>query len=198
MSWKKCKEFSESKVVVTELSLKKRGRILLLGNELDEYVTTNLHYIQEKGGAANTVIAIACAEGIIISWDSNLLPAMEVTFHLQRIGLSITENGISTWREVPPLKQKSQLNILNTSFLLDIKWNSPCFGDKVGPNGYKLCTCIILDNGKIGVKESRFYEGATSAKLLGCWLQHGWRFFTYSVSSSRKNVQLSSNFLVPS
>ena len=69
----KCRESNESKPVVTELVQKKRGRPLLLGNELDEYVKTYLHFVREKGGVVNTAITIACAEGIIINHDSNLL-----------------------------------------------------------------------------------------------------------------------------
>lgn len=69
----KCRESNESKPVVTELLQKKRGRPLLLRNELDEYVKTYLHFIRVKGGVVNTAIAIACAKGIVINRDSNLL-----------------------------------------------------------------------------------------------------------------------------
>ena len=52
---------------------KKRGRPLLLGEELDRQVQAYLTSFRESGAVVNTAIAMGCAEGIVMSIDSNLL-----------------------------------------------------------------------------------------------------------------------------
>ena len=58
---------------ITELPLKKRGRPLLLGEQLDKQLQAYLTSFRESGAVVNTAIAMACAEGIVRSADSNLL-----------------------------------------------------------------------------------------------------------------------------
>ena len=60
-------------MTVNELVNKKRGRPLLLGDELDKQVQAYITSLREHGAVINTAIAIACAEGIVKSHDSNLL-----------------------------------------------------------------------------------------------------------------------------
>ena len=52
---------------------KKRGRPLLLEEELEMQVRAYLTTLRENGAVVNTAIAIACAEGIVRNKDSNLL-----------------------------------------------------------------------------------------------------------------------------
>ena len=52
---------------------KKRGRPLLLGEELDRQVQAYLTSFRESGAVVNTATAMGCAEGIVMSIDSNLL-----------------------------------------------------------------------------------------------------------------------------
>ena len=60
---------------VQELPTKKRGRPLILGEEVEMQVRAYLKALRENGAVVNTAIAIACAEGIIRNKDSNLLAA---------------------------------------------------------------------------------------------------------------------------
>lgn len=64
---------SGKEVVVRELVDRKRGRPLLLGNELDQQVQAYVHALRLNGEIVNTAIVIATGEGIIKDHDSNLL-----------------------------------------------------------------------------------------------------------------------------
>ena len=52
---------------------KKRGRPLLLGEELDRQVRAYVTSLRSNGAVVNTAIVMSCAEGIIKNHDSNLL-----------------------------------------------------------------------------------------------------------------------------
>ena len=52
---------------------KKRGRLYLLGEELDQQVRAYVTSLRANGAVVNTVIVMGCAEGIIKNHDSNLL-----------------------------------------------------------------------------------------------------------------------------
>ena len=58
---------------VKAIESKKRGRPLMLGEEVDKQVRTYLKAFRENGAVVNTAIAMACAEGVIKAHDSNLL-----------------------------------------------------------------------------------------------------------------------------
>ena len=64
---------SGEEIVVRELVDRKRGRPLLLGNELDQQVQTYVNALCLNGGVVNTAIVIATGEGIIKDHNSNLL-----------------------------------------------------------------------------------------------------------------------------
>ncbi len=53
----------EDNLTVSELPTKKRGRPLLLGEELEEQVRAYLTSLRENGAVVNTAILIACAKG---------------------------------------------------------------------------------------------------------------------------------------
>ena len=57
----------------TKLGSEKRGPPLLLGKELDMQVQEYVKSLRENGGMVNSAIVMAGAEGIIKSYDSNLL-----------------------------------------------------------------------------------------------------------------------------
>ena len=67
------REDSEGGINITELPQKKRGHPLLLGEELDKHVQAYLTSFRESGAVVNTAIAMACAEGIVRSVNSNML-----------------------------------------------------------------------------------------------------------------------------
>ena len=60
-------------MVVQELVDMKKGRPLSLGSELDKQVEAYLTTLCTNGAVVNTAIAMACAEGIVKSHDSNQL-----------------------------------------------------------------------------------------------------------------------------
>ena len=64
---------SEGHISISDLPQKKRGRPLLLGEELDKQVQAYLTSFRESGAVVNAAITMACAEGIVRSADSNML-----------------------------------------------------------------------------------------------------------------------------
>ena len=109
---------------VRELPSKKRGRPLLLGEELEKQVKTYLIALRTNGAVVNTAITIACAHGIVISQVANLLSTngghINLSKHwtksfLQRIGF-VKRKGTTkakiTVENFDSIKQQ---------FLLDIK-----------------------------------------------------------------------------
>ena len=58
---------------VNELSDKKRGRRLMLGEELDKQVQSYVLDLRSNGAVINSSITIAVAQGIVTNYDSNLL-----------------------------------------------------------------------------------------------------------------------------
>lgn len=59
--------------VVQQLPAKKKGRPLLIGEELDQQVREYLQALRKNGAPVNTAIVIACGDGIVRSKDANLL-----------------------------------------------------------------------------------------------------------------------------
>ena len=51
----------------------KRGRLYLLGEELDKQVRAYVTTLRSNGAMVNTAVVMSCAEGIVKSHDSNLL-----------------------------------------------------------------------------------------------------------------------------
>ena len=52
---------------IQELPLKKNGRPLLLGEDLDKQVRDYVKYLRERSTAVNTAVVIAAAEGIVMN-----------------------------------------------------------------------------------------------------------------------------------
>ena len=70
---KKTSSRSTGDADVHELPTKKKGRSLLLGEEMDRQVREYLTNFRERGAVVNTAIAMACAEGIVKSLDAHML-----------------------------------------------------------------------------------------------------------------------------
>ena len=64
---------SGDSVTIQELPVGRRGRPLLLGDELDKQVQRYMTDFRERGSVVNTAIVVACAEDIVKNKDSNLL-----------------------------------------------------------------------------------------------------------------------------
>ena len=60
-------------IKVDKLPEKRRGRPLLVGEALDTQVQDYLLFLRQKGAVVNTSIAMGCAEGIVASFDANML-----------------------------------------------------------------------------------------------------------------------------
>ena len=60
-------------VAVVSLPRLKRGRPLLLGENLDRQVKSYISAVREKQGIINTAITVACGEVIVKKTDKNLL-----------------------------------------------------------------------------------------------------------------------------
>ena len=60
---------------IIELPEKKRGRPLLLGEDLEEQVKVFLHQVRGYGGVINAPIAfkLAASKGIVMAKDANML-----------------------------------------------------------------------------------------------------------------------------
>ena len=59
--------------MVTELPQKKMDRPLLLGRELDRHVQSYIMALHDNCAVINTIITIACAQGVVKNLDSKLL-----------------------------------------------------------------------------------------------------------------------------
>ena len=59
--------------IVQQLPPKKKGRPLLIGEELDKQIRDYLQVLRKNGAPVNTAIVIACGYGIVRSKDANLL-----------------------------------------------------------------------------------------------------------------------------
>ena len=109
---------------IQELPSKKRGRPYLLGENLDKQVQSYLIARRDRGGVVNTAIMLACAEGIVKNYDSNLLAA-------NGGHLVLTSNwGKSLLRRMGFVKRRvsttAKITVTNfeevkAQFLLDIK-----------------------------------------------------------------------------
>ena len=99
---------SDSPNVVRELVPKKRGRPLLIGEELDEQVREYVRELRREGVVINCDVAIAVGTGIVMNSDANLLVAngghIDLTKHWARYLLS--RMGFVKRRGI--LKQKLQ------------------------------------------------------------------------------------------
>ena len=83
---------SDSPNVFRELVPKKRGRPLLIGEELDEQVREYIRELRREGVVINSDVAIAVGTGIVMNSDANLLVAngghIDLTKHWAKYLLS--------------------------------------------------------------------------------------------------------------
>lgn len=109
---------------IEELPERKKGRPLMLGEDLDKQVQAYLTALRQKGAVVNTAIAIACAEGIVKNINRNLLLGsgghINFTKHwavylLGRMGL--VKRRVTTKAKV----SVENFELLKAQFLLDVK-----------------------------------------------------------------------------
>ena len=66
---------------IDALPLKKRGRRLLLGEDLDHMVQSYLKKIRQNGGSVSATIVVATARGILLACDKSIL--VEFSGHVE-------------------------------------------------------------------------------------------------------------------
>lgn len=75
---------SNKPATVSVLPSKRRGRPLLLGEELEDQVKAFLHHMRSSGGVVNAPITTAVARGIVVASDSKLLAENGGSINLTR------------------------------------------------------------------------------------------------------------------
>ena len=111
-------------VAVVSLPRLKRGRPLLLGENLDCQVKSYISAVREKQGVINTAITVACGETIVKKTDKNLLRENGGPIELTKVWaksllqrLNFVKRKATTSAKVEP----SHFKELKEQFLLDIK-----------------------------------------------------------------------------
>ena len=66
-------ESDETDLEILELPTKKRGRKLMMGEELDTLIQKYINAVRNSGGVINTAIVKAAARGLVIAKDRTLL-----------------------------------------------------------------------------------------------------------------------------
>ena len=111
-------------MTVKTVAIKKSGRPLLLGKELDKRVQAFLLAMRESGAVINTAITIACALGVVKSYDSNLLECngghIALTKHwakylMERMGF------VKCWASTKPKVSVLDFESLIAQFIFDVK-----------------------------------------------------------------------------
>ena len=69
---------------IAELHPKKRGRPLLLGNQVDDQVQLYLKKLREQGGVVSASVVVAATRGILVSIDRTQLVKFGVHIELSK------------------------------------------------------------------------------------------------------------------
>ena len=160
---KKRRREGREDISVERLPEKKRGRPLLLGDELEAQVREYLIALRANGAVVNTAIAIGCAEGIVKSKDSNLFASNGGHIVLSKHWGKhlLTRMGYVKRRASTKAKVAVQnFDELKMQFLLDIKVVVKM--DEIPPalvinwdqtGIHYVYTCGIIDNGQRRIKK---------------------------------------------
>ena len=109
---------------VAVLPLKKRGRPVLLGRELDDKVQAYLMKIREAGGAVSARIAMATARGVLLTYDKTRLEEFGGSIRLNRYWAhSLLKRMNFVQRKATTAKSKqseADFSMLKKSFLADV------------------------------------------------------------------------------
>ena len=103
---------------VSSLPLKKRGRPLLLGEELDTKVQMYLKKVRNRGGVVSSTITVAAAKGILLHCDREKLAEFGGHISLSRQwGFCLLERMKFVCRKATTAKSKQNLAKLKRTFL---------------------------------------------------------------------------------
>ena len=142
-----------SSISIVELPVKRRGRPLLLGEEIEREIQSFIESSRELGTAVSTAVVMATARGVVISHDSNLLAengdCIDITKDwakrlLQRMNM-VKRQGTIKAKVMP-----SDFERLKKQFLSDIRYcdygrHSGRASNKLGPGRIEVCPCFRLD-----------------------------------------------------
>jgi hypothetical protein len=120
----KRKRSAGEEMVIEQLPSKKRRRPLHLGVELDHRVQAYLTALRNNGAVVNTAITIACAKGVVKSFDCNLLKEnggyIDLTKHWAKNVM--TRLGLVKRRASSKAKMSADnFDKLKSQFLYDVK-----------------------------------------------------------------------------
>ena len=172
---------------VRELLSKKRRRPLLLGEELEKQVKTYLIALCTNGAVVNTAITIACAHGIVISKDANLLSTngghINLSKHwaksfLQRMGF-VKRKGTTkakiTVENFDSIKQQFLLDIKNVVQMDEIPFQLVINWDHTGIHYVPVSDWTMEKEGSkripiVGIDDKRQLTAVFTGSLAGDFL----------------------------
>ena len=174
-------------VKVTKLDNKKRGRPLLLGEELDERVRSYVLALRDNGAVINSAIVIGCAIGIVKSHDSNLLKCngghIDITKHwalslLDRLGFVKRKSSTKAKVTVGDFQERKAQFLFDIKSVIEMEEIPPDLvinWDHTGVNYVPVCSWTMAPEGSkrieiAGVEDKRqiaaVFAGTMSGKFL--------------------------------
>ena len=180
----------------------KRGRPLLLGEELDQQVQAYLLEYRRNATAVDTTIVIGCAQGLVKDYDSNLLEANGGPIALTKSWAKYLLSRMGFVKRRASTKGKklaTDFHELKAQFLFDIK-------AMIEMEEIPQDLVINWDQTGIHYVPVSSYtmekEGAKRVELVGIddkrqitavfCRYHGWSFLTDTVNLQGKDIKMSS------
>ena len=172
--------------IVQELIPKKRGRPLILGEELDKQVREYLLETRRHGGIVNTAVTIATGTGIVMSQNPSLLAGdgkVELTkdwakYLLNRMGFvkrKATTKAKVDVKEFEEIKKLFLLDVKNVAQMDEISEDMIVNWDQTGVNYVPVSSWTMEEEGSkrielIGKDDKRqltvLFAGSLSGDLL--------------------------------
>ena len=177
-SSRKCKP-----VEIEELPQKRRGRPLLLGEQLEDEVKSFIKVASEKGTIVNTHTVIATARGVVISHDANLLfengGYIEITKSwaqrlLERMNL-VKRKGTTAVKVLPSnfekLKKQFLSDVCSTVVMEDIPEELIVNWDQTGLKYVPVSNWTFADKGSKRVEIAGLDDKRQLIVLLSCTMK---------------------------
>lgn len=186
----KCKRDDGDSGDVDALPLRKRGRKLLLGEDIDEMVQSYLRKIRKSGGSVSATIVVAAARGILLASDRSMLAEfgghVELKRHwayslLKRMGFvrrkATTAKSKQSIAEFAELKRSFLADVVATVTMESIPDELILNWDQTGLNIVPSSAWTMEQRGAkrvevVGVKDKRQITGVFCCSLSGEFLPH--------------------------
>ena len=178
----------ESPLAVKELVPKKRGRPLLIGEELDDQVKEYVRELRREGVVINSDVVIAVGTGIVMNNDANLLFAnggyIDLTKHWAKYLLShmgfvkrrANTKAKITVEHFDELKKLYLLEFNNVVEMDEIPSELVINWDQTGINYIPVASWMMAEEGSkrvemIGKDDKRQLTGLFACSMLGIFFQ---------------------------